>query len=97
MGIGFTALLFVCDPFRLYLQDVVFSHTAAQYHQTLLTQLMFNMQISKAVVSLFFTLILLDHPMRSVMIIMFIMSVLCVIVNIQLYRTFTIAKKAVNL
>ena len=93
MGIGFTALLFVCDPFRLYLQDVVFSNTAVQYHQTLLTQLMFNMQIGKAVVSLCFTLILIDHPMRSVITIMFIMSVLCVLLSIRLYCTLMAAKR----
>ena len=96
MGIGFTALLFVCDPFRLYVQDVIFCHTAVQYHQILLTQLMFNLQVSKAAVSLCFTFILLDYPMRSVMIMMFIMAVLCFLLSIRLYCTLISAKREIG-
>ena len=93
MGIGFTALLFVCDPFRLYVQDVIFCSTAVQYHQILLTQLMFNLQISKAAVSLCFTFILLDYPMRSVIAIMLVMAVLCFLLGIRLYCSLISAKR----
>lgn len=94
MGIGYTIILFLRDPFRLYIQDVVFINTAKEYHQTLLTMLEFSVKLGTAAMSLGFTLILLKYPMLLVMSILFVIAVIEVIFSICLYRCIVAGKQA---
>jgi predicted ATP-grasp superfamily ATP-dependent carboligase len=48
MAMGYTVILFVRDPFLLYIQDVIFENTPKEQHQTLLTVLEFGVKIAGA-------------------------------------------------
>ena len=46
MALGYIIILFIRDPFRLYIQDVIFEATAREYHQTLLIIMELSVKIS---------------------------------------------------
>jgi len=94
MGTGYTIILFLRDPFRLFIQDVAFNNTAREYHQTLLTMLEFSVKLGTAAMSLGFTLLLLKYPMLLVISILFIITVIEVIFSICLYRCIVAGKQA---
>ena len=89
MAIGYVIILFIRDPFRLVIQDVVLNRTAREHHQTLLTIMEFAVKIGTAATSFCFTMILLDHTMMEVMGITLIIVIIEVLLSIQLYRTLT--------
>ena len=93
MAAGYTVILFVRDPFKLYIQDVVFASTPKEQHQTLLTMLEFGVKIGGAGMGLGFSAILLASPMVTVMAIMFAISVVEIILCLILYRAVLIGKK----
>jgi hypothetical protein len=86
MGIGYTIILFVRDPFNLYIQDVLFEATPKEQHQTLLTVLSFGFKIASAGIGLVFSSILLSHPMIVVIAIMLAVSISEIIISLMLYR-----------
>lgn len=94
MGLGYVIILFLRDPFRLYIQDVILENTAKEYHQTLLTVLEFSVKIGTAVMSLGFTLVLLKYPMVVVMAIMLAVALIEVLLSVKLYKLVLIAKQA---
>ena len=93
MAMGYTIILFVRDPFRLYIQDILFENTAKELHQTLLTVLEFGVKIAMAGMGLAFSAILVSYPMILVIFIMFAIAVIEVILGIRLYREILIGKK----
>ena len=86
MALGYTVVLFIRDPYRLYAQDVLFSSTPKEQHQTLLTVLEFGVKIATAGIGLGFSAILLGYPMIVVMAIMLGLSVLEILSGVVLYR-----------
>ena len=76
MALGYTIILFVRDPFKLYAQDLVLEHTPKEQHQTLLTVLEFGVKIATAGTGLAFSAILLSYPMLVIVAIMFAISII---------------------
>lgn len=93
MGIGFTIILFVRDPFKLYIQDVVLEQTAKEHHQTILTLLAFAMKVGTATISLAFTLVLLKYPLFTVMAILLVLAIIELLLSIMLYKEIVVAKR----
>ena len=97
MALGYTIILFIRDPFKLYIQDVVFENTPKEEHQKLLTVLEFGVKISTAGIGLGFSAILLSYPMVVIIAIMLAISIIEVILSLFLYRAVLIGKEqAVN-
>ena len=92
MAAGYTIILFIRDPFKLYIQDVIFASTAKEQHQTLLTTLEFGVKVATAGIGLSFSAILLNYPMLVVMAIMFAISLVMVVLSIILYRSIMIGR-----
>lgn len=63
MTIGYTVMLFIRDPFRIYIQDVLFMSTPKEQHQFLLTVLDLGVKIVTAGMGLVFSAILLRFSM----------------------------------
>ena len=97
MSLGYIIILFIRDPFKLYMQDVVLDNTAKEYHQTILTVLEFAVKTATAIMSLGFTLVLLKYPMLAVITIMLTVSVVEIALSIKLYRLIITAKNAKEL
>ena len=96
MGIGYTIILFVRDPFNLYIQDVLFSTTPKQEHQTLLAILEFGVKIASAGIGLVFSAILLGFDLIVVMAILLAIAITEIILSIRLYRAILIGKQTKN-
>jgi hypothetical protein len=94
MAAGYTIILFIRDPFNLYMQDVIFANTPKEQHQTLLTVLDFGVKIATAGIGLSFSAILLSYSMLVIMSIMFAMSFIEIILSLILYRSILIGKEA---
>jgi len=86
MAVGYTIILFIRDPFKLYMQDVLFAYTPKEQHQTLLTLLEFGVKIATAGIGLGFSAVLLSYPMIVIIAIMLAISVIEMILSIILYR-----------
>ncbi|MBR7099472.1 MAG: hypothetical protein IKC59_08655, partial [Clostridia bacterium] len=93
MAMGYVIILFVRDPFKLYIQDVVFEHTAKEQHQTLLAVLEFGVKIVGACMGLAFSAILVGYPMVTVMLILYAVSVIEILLCLRLYRIVWVEKK----
>ena len=93
MSVGYVIILFIRDPFRLYIQDVVFNNTPKEQHQTLLTILEFGVKIATAGIGLSFSAILLSYSLFVVIAIMFVISIIEIILSIILYRAILIGKE----
>ena len=93
MGLGYTIILFARDPFKLYMQDVIFENTPKEQHQTLLTMLEFGVKITTAAMGLGYSAILLSYPMSVVMAIMLAVSTVTIALSVKLYRMVLIEKQ----
>ena len=93
MSVGYVIILFIRDPFRLYMQDVIFANTPKEQHQTLLTVLEFGVKIATAGIGLSFSAILLSYPMLVVIAIMFVIALMEIVLSIILYRSILIGKE----
>ncbi len=93
MGFGYIIILFIRDPFKLYIQDVVFESTPKEAHQTLITVLEFGVKIATAGIGLGFSAILLSYPMITIIAIMFATSAIQIVLSIWLYRAILIGKE----
>ena len=92
MSVGYIIILFARDPFRLYMQDVLFDNTPKEQHQTLLAILAFGVKVGTAALGLTFSAILLDYPMIVVITILFTLSVIEILLGIKLYKMVLAAK-----
>ena len=92
MAVGYTIILFIRDPYKLYIQDVIFSNTSKEQHQTLLTVLEFGVKVATAGIGLSFSAILLSYSMLVIMMIMFAISFIEIILSLILYRSILIGK-----
>lgn len=92
MSVGYIIILFARDPFRLYMQDVLFENTPKEQHQTLLAILEFGVKVGTAAMGLSFSAILLSYPMIAVITILFVLSIIEIILGIKLYKMVLAAK-----
>lgn len=92
MSVGYIIILFARDPFRLYMQDVLFENTPKEQHQTLLAILEFSVKVGTAAVGLSFSAILLSYPMVAVITILFVLSMIEIMLGIKLYKMVLSAK-----
>ena len=92
MSVGYIIILFARDPFRLYMQDVLFDNTPKEQHQTLLAILAFGVKVGTAALGLTFSAILLNYPMIVVITILFALSVIEILLGIKLYKMVLAAK-----
>ena len=94
MGIGYTIILFARDPFKLYMQDVIFENTPKEQHQTLLTMLEFGVKLTTAGFGIGFSAILINYPMIIVMALMLAISTIDIVLSIKLYKMVLIERSS---
>lgn len=97
MAVGYTIILFIRDPYRLYMQDVLFTYTPKEHHQTLLTLLEFGVKIVTAGIGLGFSAILMSYPMIVIIAIMLAISIIELILSIILYRAILVGKEQLKI
>ena len=94
MALGYAIILFLRDPFKLYMQDVLFDITPKEQHQTLLAIKNFGVKILSGGLGLVFSAILLSWPMLVVMAILLAISVMEIVLGIILYRMVLLGKRS---
>ena len=96
MGIGYSLILFTRDPFKVYIQDVVFDHTPPEQHQTLLAVLLFGTKVGVAGTGLIFSAVLLSYPLIAVIALLFALALVETALSIWLYKAVLSHKKKKN-
>jgi len=86
MSLGYMIILFVRDPFRLYIQDILFDYTPKEQHQTLMTLMEFGVKVGTAGTGFVATLVLLKYSMAVVMAITLCIAIVEITLSIWLYR-----------
>lgn len=86
MSLGYIIILFIRDPFKVYMQDLALRKVGKEGQQSLLTTMELSRKIGRAIMSLSFTMILVNNPMITVIAILFILSIIEVLVSIKLYK-----------
>lgn len=96
MSLGYIIILFIRDPFKVYMQDLALKKVGKENQQSLLTTMELSRKVVRAILSLAFTIILMNNPMITVITILFILSVIEILVSIKLYEL-VINGKEVNI
>jgi len=86
MSLGYIIILFVRDQFKVYMQDLGLKNSEKENQKTLLTTMELSRKVIRTIISLSFTVILLDNPMITVITILCILSVIEIIISIKLYK-----------
>lgn len=86
MSLGYIIILFIRDPFKVYMQDLALRNVEKEGQQSLLTTMDLARKIVRAIMSLSFTMILVNSPMITVITILFILSIIEIIISMKLYR-----------
>lgn len=86
MSLGYIIILFVRDPFKVYMQDLALNNVDREQQQTLLTILDLSRKIVRAIMSFSFTLILINNPMILVISILLVLSFIEILVSLKLYK-----------
>ena len=86
MGLGYVMILFIRDPFKVYMQDIALKNADKNSQQTLLTAMELSRKIVRTIISLSFTAILLKSPMLLVISILVVLSIIEIFVSIYLYK-----------
>ena len=86
MGLGYVMILFIRDPFKVYMQDIALKNADKNSQQTLLTAMELSRKIVRTIISLSFTTILLKYPMVLVISILTVLSIIEIFVSIYLYK-----------
>ena len=79
-------ILFIRDPFKVYMQDIALNYTDKNCQQTVLTAMELSRKIVRTIISLSFTAILLKSPMLLVISILVVLSIIEIFVSIYLYK-----------
>lgn len=86
MSLGYVIILFIRDPFKVYMQDLALNSSKKEEQQTLLTTLELSRKVIRAIISLSFTLLLINNPMILVISILLLLSIIEIGVSIKLYK-----------
>lgn len=79
-------IVFIRDPFEVYMQDLALKNVGQDKQQTLLTIMELASKIGRAIIGVSFSIILLKEPMISIIIILFILSIAEILMSIKLYK-----------
>ena len=93
MSLGYIIILFARDPFKLYMQDVIFENTPKEQHQTLLTMLEFGVRVGSAGMGLSFAAILTAYPMVIVIALLFVITFVEIFLSLKIYKMIATAKE----
>lgn len=74
ISIGYCLLLFVRDPFSIFVQDYLLCHCDKTHHQTIITYLEYACKMIEFSISICFTLLLLHFPMTLIIFILCLLS-----------------------
>lgn len=85
MSLGYIIILFIRDPFKVYMQDLALRNVKKEEQQSLLTTMELSRKVVRATMSLSFTMILVNNPMITVITILLILSIIEIIISIKLY------------
>ena len=96
MSLGYIIILFIRDPFKVYMQDLALRKVGKKRQQSLLTTMELSRKIGRAIMSLSFTMILVNNPMIIVIAILFILSITEILVSIKLYKLVESGKEIKN-
>ncbi len=86
MSLGYIIILFIRDPFKVYMQDLALKNTDKKSQQTLLTTMELSRKIVRTIMSLSFTAILVNNPMVLVISILVVLSIIEILVSLYLYK-----------
>lgn len=86
MSLGYIIILFIRDPFKVYMQDLALRKVGKEAQQSLLTTMELSRKIGRAIMSLSFAMILVNNPMITVITILFILSIIEILISIKLYK-----------
>lgn len=86
MGAGYFLILVIRDPFKLYIQDILFENCPVGYEQDLVANLELSRNIGIALVSATATLILLYHSITYVILMVLIVGIIQLCVMFKIYR-----------
>lgn len=81
MTVGYAIILFVRDPFKVYIQNVGLNNAKKQQQQTFLIIMEMSRKISRAITSLIFTIIILQRPMFYIIVIIAILSIIEIVIS----------------
>ncbi len=68
------------------MQDLALRNVEKEEQQSLLTTMEFSRKVVRAIMSLSFTMILVNNPMITVITILLILSIIEILVSIKLYK-----------
>ncbi len=85
MAIGYMIILFIRDPFVLYIQDIIFENTLKEQHQTLLTMLRFGVKLATAGMSTVSSLLLLRFPLIVAIAFMGVLAIVEIAISAYLF------------
>lgn len=86
MSFGYIIILFIRDPFKVYMQDLALKNVKKEDQQSILTTMELSRKTTRAIISLYFTMILIKHSMTLVMVILFVLSIIEILTSIKLYK-----------
>lgn len=85
MSLGYMIILFIRDPFRTYIQDVIFDLTEKETHQTLMALMEFAVKVGTTALTFISAMILLELPMSVAFVFTLIVSIVEIILSVRLY------------
>lgn len=97
MSLGYIIILFIRDPFKVYMQDLALKNAKKEDQQSILTTMELSRKTTRAIISLCFSILLLKYPMIFVMIILFVLSLIEIMTSIKLYKLVINRKESNNL
>ena len=97
MALGYSLILFIRDPYKIFTQDVILDSTPKEQHQTLLILLSMGTKIVTAGIGLVFSAVLLGAPMFLVVAIILVMSIIAIILSLILYKAVLVGKQQKSL
>ena len=97
MALGYSLILFIRDPYKIFTQDVVLDNTPKEQHQTLLILLSMGTKVVTAGLGLVFSAILLGAPMFAVVAIILAISFIEIILSLILYKSVLVGKQQKSL
>ncbi len=85
MSVGYLIVLFIRDPFRIYVQDVIFDLTEKEAHQTLITLMQFSVKVGTTALTFISAMILLEMPMWVAFVFTLVLALIEIILGFRLY------------
>lgn len=93
MAMGYSLILFIRDPYKIFIQDVILDSTPKEQHPTLLVLLSMGTKVVTAGIGLAFSAILIGAPMFLVVAIILAMSVVAIILSLIVYKSILVGKQ----